>query len=144
MGREEQIIGERKRKISELKENGINPYPHTFERKNTCLESLNSSQGSLIKTAGRVMTKRDLGRIIFANLSDESATIQITFQDGETKEEVKSFFKKYVDTGDFVGVEGKIILTKTGQISILVEKIEMLSKAVLPLPEKYHGLKDKE
>lgn len=144
MGREEQIIGERKRKISELKESGINPYPHKFERKNTCLESLNSSEGSLVKTAGRIMTKRDLGRIIFANLSDESATIQITFQDGETKEEVKSFFKKYVDTGDFVGVEGKIILTKTGQISILVEKIEMLSKAVLPLPEKYHGLKDKE
>ncbi len=144
MGREEQIIGERKRKISELNEIGINPYPHSFEKKHTCLESLNLKEGENTKTAGRVMTKRDLGKIIFSNLMDESATIQITFQEGKTEEEVKSFFKKYVDTGDFIGVEGEIILTKTGQISILVEKIEMLSKAVLPLPEKYHGLKDKE
>jgi lysyl-tRNA synthetase class 2 len=144
MGREDQIIGERKRKINELKEAGINPYPHSFERKNTCLECLNSDEGTKVQTAGRLMTKRDLGKIAFANLADESGTIQLAFQEGETSEETKNFFKKYLDTGDFVGVEGKVILTKTGQISILVKKLVVLSKAVLPLPEKYHGLKDKE
>ena len=144
MGREDQIIGERKRKITELKEQGINPYPHSYERKNTCLECLNSKEGTSVKTAGRLMTKRDLGKIAFANLTDESGTIQITLQEGQTSDETKNFFKKYTDTGDFVGVEGKIILTKTGQISILVKDIVVLSKAVLPLPEKFHGLKDKE
>jgi len=144
MGREDQIITERKRKISELKEQKINPYPHSFDRKNTCLECLNSKEGLKVQTAGRIMTKRDLGKIAFANLTDESGTIQVALQEGKTTEEVKNFFKKYVDTGDFVGVKGEVILTKTGQISILAEDLVVLSKAVLPLPEKYHGLKDKE
>ena len=144
MGREEQITQERLRKLGELRVNGINPYPDKFDKKQNCAECLNSKIGSKVKTAGRLMTKRDLGKIIFCVLKDESEKIQLVLQDGETPQKEKDFFKKYLDSGDFVGIEGKIIKTKTGEISILVEKIELLSKSILPLPEKWHGITDEE
>ncbi|MFA4953475.1 MAG: lysine--tRNA ligase [Candidatus Pacearchaeota archaeon] len=142
MGREEQIIQERIKKLGEIRKQGINPYPHKFDKKQEvkdCLKSL----GKKVKTAGRIMTKRDLGKIIFCDLQDQSGKIQIVLQQGETPEKVKKLFK-LVDVGDFVGVEGKVFKTKTKQISILMKKIEILSKAIKPLPEKWHGLQDKE
>ncbi|GBE19939.1 MAG TPA: lysine--tRNA ligase [Candidatus Pacearchaeota archaeon] len=144
MGREEQIISERKRKIEELKKQGINPYPHKFDKKDSCAECLKSKLGKKVKTAGRLMIKRDLGKISFSKLQDGSGKIQIVLQDKKTPEKIKKFFKKYVDTGDFIGVEGKIFKTKTKETSILVNKVELLTKAILPLPEKWHGLQDKE
>jgi lysyl-tRNA synthetase class 2 len=144
MGREEQITGERLRKIQELRKSGIEPYEYSFEKKQNVLECAESKLNSKVKTAGRLMTKRDLGKIAFANLRDESGDIQLFLQDGETDSKEIEFFKKYVDSGDIVGVEGKIIKTKTGQLSILVKKIELLSKSIKPLPEKFHGLKDEE
>lgn len=144
MGREEQIIEERIKKISELRKNGINPYPHKFDKEQNAKECLKSKVGTKVKTAGRLVTKRDIGKIAFANLQDSNGNIQIVLQTGETPEKVFEFFKKYVDSGDFIGVEGKIIKTKTGQISILANKLEMLSKSIKPLPEKWHGLQDKE
>ena len=144
MGREEQIVQERLRKLSELRVNGINPYPDKFDKKQNCAECLSSKTGSKVKTAGRLMTKRDLGKIAFCVLKDESEKIQLVLQDGETPQKEKDFFKKYLDSGDFVGIEGKIIKTKTNEISILVDKIEILSKAILPLPEKFHGISDEE
>jgi lysyl-tRNA synthetase class 2 len=144
MGREDQIIKERLRKIKDLRKNKINPYPNKFDKKQSAAEASKSKLNSKIKTAGRLMTKRDIGKIAFANLQDTSGKIQIVLQKGETPEKVFELFKKYVDSGDYVGVEGKIIKTKTGQISILVNKLELLSKSVKPLPEKWHGLQDKE
>ncbi|MDD5012660.1 MAG: lysine--tRNA ligase [Candidatus Nanoarchaeia archaeon] len=144
MGREGQIIAERLRKIEELKKEGVNPYPNKFEKKNSVSECLKSKIGAKVKTAGRLMTKRELGKIAFAKLRDATGEIQIVFQDERTPEKMFSFFKKYIDAGDFAGVEGEIIKTKTGEISVLVKKIELLSKAILPLPEKWHGLQDKE
>ena len=144
MGREEQIVQERLRKLSESRVNGINPYPDNFDKKQNCAECLSSKIGSKVKTAGRLMTKRDLGKIAFCVLKDESEKIQLVLQDGETPQKEKDFFKKYLDSGDFVGIEGKIIKTKTNEISILVDKIEILSKAILPLPEKFHGISDEE
>lgn len=143
MGREEQIIQERLRKIKELRKEGVNPYPYKFEKEKNISECL-KSLGKKVKTAGRLMTKRDLGKISFCNLQDSSGIIQIVFQEGETPNKVIEFFKKGFDVGDFAGVEGKIFKTKTKQISILVKKLEMLSKSILPLPEKWHGLQDKE
>lgn len=144
MGREEQIIGERIRKIKELRSSGIEPYGYRFEKKQNIKDCVESKLNSKIKTAGRLMTKRDLGKIAFANLRDEFGEIQLFLQDGETNKKSFDFFKKYVDSGDIVGVEGKIIKTKTGQISILMQNIELLSKSIKPLPEKFHGLKDEE
>ena len=144
MGREQQITNERIRKIKELRKQGINPYPTKFDKKNSCDECSKSKISANVKTAGRLMTKRDLGKIAFANLQDNSGKIQIVFQDKKTPENAFDFFKKFIDSGDFVGVEGKIFKTKTNQISILVKKITLLTKSILPLPEKYQGLKDKE
>jgi len=144
MGREEQIIQERLKKIEGLREQGINPYPNQFDKKNTAEECVKSKLKTKVKTAGRLMTKRDLGRISFASLQDQTGKIQLVVQEGETPEQIKTFFKKSVDAGDFVGVEGTIMKSKTGEISILVKKVEILSKAVLPLPEKWHGIKDEE
>ncbi|MBI2004228.1 lysine--tRNA ligase [Candidatus Pacearchaeota archaeon] len=144
MGREDQIVQERLRKLGELRVNNINPYPDKFDKKQTCAECLKSKLGAKVKTAGRLITKRDLGKIAFCVLKDESEKIQLVLQDGETPQKEKDFFKKYLDSGDFVGVEGEIIKTKTGEISILVNKIEILSKAILPLPEKFHGISDEE
>jgi lysyl-tRNA synthetase class 2 len=144
MGRKEQITKERLRKIKELRAEGINPYPHKFDKKQTIGECLKKKIGGKVKTAGRLVTKRDIGRIAFCNLMDHSGKIQIVLQEGQTPESKRKLFKKYIDTGDFVGVKGEIIKTKTGEHSILVKDIELLSKSIVPLPEKWAGLKDEE
>ncbi|MBI2044433.1 lysine--tRNA ligase [Candidatus Pacearchaeota archaeon] len=144
MSREEQIINERLRKIDELKKKGIDPYPHKFEKKHTSSQSLKSKLGTKVVTAGRIMTKRNIGKIIFSNLRDHTGDIQIVLQEGETPSKSIEFFKRYIDVGDFVGIEGRVFKTKTKQTSILVDKLTILSKSILPLPEKFHGLQDKE
>jgi lysyl-tRNA synthetase, class II len=144
MGREEQIVNERLKKLNALKDRGVDPYPNSFDKKQTCLECSEGKIKSRVKTAGRLMTKRDLGKIAFCVLKDGSGKIQIVFQDGETPAKEKELFKKYIDAGDFVGVEGEIIKTKTGEISILVKKLTLLSKSILPLPEKWKGLQNDE
>lgn len=144
MGREEQIISERLRKLKELREKGINPYPEKFDKKQSCDECANSKLRAKVKTSGRMMTKRDLGKIAFCVLKDFSGSVQIVLQEGKTPDSERELFKKYIDSGDFVGIQGEIIKTKTGEISVLVKKLELLSKSILPLPEKWKGLKDEE
>lgn len=146
MGREDQIIRERKKKVEELKKKGINPYPASFDQEHPVGECLNKKIGSKVKTAGRMMTKREFGKINFADLRDFSGDIQLVFQEGKgkTPEEHLKFFSEYLDAGDIIGVEGKIFKTKTGEKSILVENVKILTKSLLPLPSKWHGLQDKE
>lgn len=144
MGREEQIINERLRKLKEIREKGINPYPNKYDKKQTCEDCLKAKINTKVKTAGRLMTKRDLGKIAFAKLRDGTGEIQIVLQDKETPDEKRKFFKKYFDSGDFAGVEGKIFKTKTGEKSILIKDITILNKSILPLPEKFHGLQSLE
>src|SRR3972149_6076508 len=144
MGREEEIIKERERKIQELKKQKINPYAYRFDKKDSVAKALKSKMGAAIKTAGRIMTKREIGKIAFSVLQDFTGRIQLVFQDGETSKKDFDFFGKYIDTGDIVGVEGKIFKTKTGEHSILVKNLVLLTKSILPLPDKWHGLEDKE
>lgn len=144
MSREDQIINERLRKLDEVKSLGINPYPDKYDKKNTCLECSESKVGARVKTAGRLMTKRDLGKIAFCVLQDGTGKVQIVLQDGETPNKTKDFFKKNIDSGDFVGIQGEVIKTKTGETSVLVKKIDLLSKSILPLPEKWKGLQNDE
>ena len=152
MGRKEQITNERLRKIGELKEQGIDPYPHYYEVKNYSADlkekhsKLKNGENSKSKAkiAGRLMSSRDFGKISFGVLQDSQGKIQITLQKGKTPEETMKLFKKYIDSGDFVGVEGQVMRTQRGEISILVKKLQILSKSISPLPEKWHGLQDKE
>jgi len=152
MGREEQIIENRLRKIKELREQGINPYPNKFEIKNYSSDlqkkykklKKDSKTKESVSIAGRIMIKRDLGKISFATLQDSKGKIQIISQEGETPSKVRDLFKKYVDSGDFVGVKGRVIRTKAGELSVVAKKIEILSKAILPLPDKWSGCKIKK
>lgn len=152
MGREEQIIKERLRKLNEIKSTGVNPYPYNFEKKDKAIE-LHKKHSKIkpettikakVKTAGRLTNFRDLGKIAFAVLQDDTGKIQIVLQEKQTPEEARKFFKKYIDSGDFIGVEGNIFKTKKGELSILVKKLTLLSKSLKPLPEKWHGIQDKE
>jgi len=152
MGREELIVGERKKKLDELLKKGINPYPHKYEVKDYSLDikdnfkKLKNNEKSKSKAvvAGRIMTVRDLGKLIFSTLQDCKGKIQIILQKDETSKDSFELFKKYIDLGDIIGCEGIVMKTKTGEISILIKNVKILSKSVLPLPEKWHGLSDKE
>ncbi len=152
MGREEQIINERLRKLKELRLKGINPYPNKYEVKHVSKDlhekykNLKKEQktNQIVKIAGRLMSIRDLGKIIFAVLQDGYGRIQITLQDKETPSKLIEFFKGYIDIGDFVGIEGTIFRTKTNELSVLVKNLEILSKSILPLPDKWSGFQDEE
>jgi len=152
MSRQDQIVNERKRKLEELEKKGINPYPHKFDVKDYSNEikekykGLKNNQKSKdkVRVAGRVMIIRNLGKLIFSTIQDSQGRLQIILQKGETKKEDFELFKKYIDSGDFVGCEGTIMKTKTGEVSVFVKRLELLSKSLMPLPEKWHGLKDEE
>ena len=151
MGREEQMINERKRKLKELRQQ-VNPYPHKFDVKNYSKDikegnkklKNNERSKNRVSVAGRVMTIRNLGKLIFATIQDSQGRLQLILHKGETNADDFSVFKKYIDAGDFVGCNGIVMKSKTGEISILVKKVQILSKSLLPLPEKFHGLKDDE
>jgi lysyl-tRNA synthetase, class II len=152
MGRKEQITSERLRKLEELKAQGINPYPNKYDVKQSSSEiqekykSLKNNQqkSDKVKVAGRLLTFRDIGKIAFGTLQDSSGNIQIVIQDPTTPKKIQTFIKKYIDSGDFIGVEGTIYKTKRGELSVLVKDLSLLSKSILPLPEKFHGIKDDE
>ncbi len=152
MAREDEIIKERMRKLSEIREAKINPYPYSFDKKNSCAElqdkykklKKDSKTKQTAKIAGRVMIIRDLGKLAFATLRDATGDIQILLKKGDTPEAVMKMLKKYIDAGDFIGVEGSLLRTQRGELSILVKKMELLTKSILPLPEKWHGIQDKE
>ena len=152
MGREDLIIGERKRKLEELQKLGVNPYPHKYCPENFSSEikekykklKENQKTKDHVKIAGRVMTIRDLGKLIFATIQDSHGKMQIILQKDETSKNDFEIFKKYIDVGDFIGAEGTIMKTKTGEVSVLIKKMQIITKSILPLPEKWHGISDKE
>ena len=150
MGREDQIVQERLKKIAELRKLGINPYAYSFDKKNSSSE-LQKKYAKLkedertkdsVKIAGRVMTIRDMGNLVFSHIQDSSGKIQIVLQKGETNPKQLEIFQKFVDAGDFVGVEGIVFKTRRGEVSILVKSVEILTKSMLPLPEKWHGIQN--
>ncbi|MDP3966567.1 MAG: lysine--tRNA ligase [archaeon] len=154
MGREEQIVEERIKKIGELRKEGINPYPDRFpyHEKKSFSEEVKGKYSKLKKegtsksseiVAGRVMTKRDFGKISFVTLQDLKGNIQLVFQDKGSPKNVLELFKK-VDSGDIVGAKGNPMKTKTGEVSLLVKEFFILTKSVLPLPDKHKGLQDED
>lgn len=155
MGREDEIIVERKRKIQELKKKGVNPYSHRFkyhESRNMGSEVLEKYSGlkneeiskDEVVVAGRVMFLRSFGKLAFAKIQDIKGNIQIVVQEGKTPEKIMELFNSYLDSGDIVGVKGNAMKTKTGEVSVLVKELDILTKSILPLPDKVHGLKDDE
>ncbi len=139
--REEDI---RKEKIKALKEQGKNPYADKFEITHSISEALKLEVGSKVKVAGRVMLKRVMGKFSFIKIANVFDRLQVSFSRNELDEEEYTFFKKQLDIGDFVGIEGELYLTQTGELTVRTQKFELLSKAQKPLPEKFHGLIDTE
>lgn len=135
---------QRLEKLERIREQGINPYPSKYDKKDDLAKAYKSKLGTKVKSAGRVMTKRDMGKLCFAHLMDESQKMQIVFQQDKMSKDDYKWFIKNIDIGDFIGLEGEIFKTKKGEISILVTKYELLAKAIRPLPEKWHGLADEE
>lgn len=151
---ESQILKVRLEKLEKLRGAGINPYPNDFKPKDKtkfikdrCVD-LSAEEIEKIKykfsIAGRLISKREMGKLIFAHIQDESGKIQILLAKDQIPEEKFDFFKKMVDLGDILGVKGRVIKTKTGEVTILVEDFKILTKSLRPLPEKFHGLKDVE
>ena len=101
-------------------------------------------EGQEVSIAGRLMSKRVMGKASFSHVQDQQGQIQIYVRRDDLGDEPYAFFKKMVDVGDIVGVAGKVFKTQKGEVSIHVERLELLSKSLKVLPEKYHGLKDVE
>lgn len=133
----------RKDKISKLIEMGEIPYKAKFER--TCtIKEAREKVGERVKIAGRIIFKRVMGKFGFIQIRDIDAKIQVSVGRNELNEEDYDFYKKMIDIADFVGVEGEVYLTQTGEVTVKCEKITLLSKTLRPLPEKFHGLTDTE
>jgi lysyl-tRNA synthetase class 2 len=132
-------------KYRELKSSGAYPYRERFERTHLTAEARALSLGTGgVRIAGRLLTVRLFGKLIFATMKDSAGKMQIALQEKEVGAERYAFFKKYVDIGDFIGVEGTIFKTKLGEITVDTKTFELLSKTLRPLPEKFHGLADQE
>lgn len=131
-------------KLKKLREKGINPYPEKFDSKQDIAEVIKMKAGKKIKIAGRLLTLREMGKICFCHILDSTGKIQIVLkQDSIGKDKFKEFSKIF-DPADFIGVEGEIFVTQKGEISVLVMDYILLSKSLRPLPEKWHGLQDRE
>ncbi|MEK7517124.1 MAG: lysine--tRNA ligase [Patescibacteria group bacterium] len=128
-------------KLKKLRSLGINPYPASYPKKQTIADSL-KSEGKIVSTAGRIFSLRTHGSIAFADLKDETGKIQIFFQKKLLGESYKNI--ELLDIGDFIGVEGKVVKTIAGEISIAPDSFAILSKSLRPLPSTHFGLKDPE
>lgn len=129
----------RLKKLQELKEKGINPFPPDFKRSHAIADARNLS-GKSVSIAGRVVALREHGKIIFADISDESGKIQALLRPDDLGEGFSLI--EFLDLGDFAGVTGEIVTTRTGEITVAAKEIKLLSKAIRPLPSMWHGLKD--
>lgn len=149
---ENEQISLRKQKLSEQRKKG-NAFPNDFKRVHlaqdlhTQYQNLSAEQlqekAIAVKIAGRMMTRRIMGKASFAHLQDMSGKIQIYIRQGDLPEEQYEAFKDF-DLGDIVGVEGDVFKTKTGELSIKAHRIQLLTKSLRPLPDKFHGLTDLE
>jgi len=131
-------------KMNVLREAGVLPYPERYEKSHLNHAAKELADGSQkIRTAGRVVAVRGFGKLTFGHLLDCSGTMQFALQKNKLVDKF-DLFMKTVDLGDFVGVEGEIITTRTGEKTIDVSSWTFLSKSLRPLPEKFHGLTDQE
>ena len=137
----------RRDKLAALQAEGRDPFQITKFDFNTNSAAVKADyeafEGKTVRVAGRLMSKRGQGKVMFCDLQDGAGRIQLFVKIDEMGEEEYNRFRKN-DIGDIVGVEGEVFKTKTGEISIRARSIQLLSKSLLPLPEKYHGLTDKE
>ena len=131
-------------KIPQIREAGFHPYAERFEKTHSIIGAAALADGTGdVKVAGRVISLRYFGKLAFGHIYDIGGTIQFSLQKNELGEMFDKF-KNLVDIGDFIGIEGEMITTKTGEKTVNAKMFTFLSKTLRPLPEKYHGLTDPE
>jgi lysyl-tRNA synthetase class 2 len=147
----ERIPQQRKDKLESLKSRGVDPYPIRFHRSHSCAEAIEQlkkqeetqANPAEAVVAGRIMANRGMGKLVFMDLLDGSGRIQL-FINKPKLDEASAELLKDLDIGDFLGAAGTIVRTRTGEPSIDVKALTLLSKSLQPLPEKWHGLQDTE
>ena len=149
----EQLIANRRSKLNDLKELGVDPFPPRFRVEDSVsavrdrfgeatAEELEAAAPA-VRLAGRLRALRGHGKAAFADLSDGAARIQLHLKKDRLGEEAWKVFK-LLDLGDFIGVEGVVFRTRTGELTVAVDRLSVLAKSLRPMPEKYHGLTDRE
>lgn len=140
-----EILRVRREKLQSLRETGSDPYLITrFDKTHSSAQVISrfdALEGKRVRAAGRVMSKRLMGKACFSHIQDEAGQLQLYVRQDMLGEESYAQFKK-TDIGDIVGVEGEVFKTNAGEISVKAAAVTLLSKSLLPLPEKFHGLKD--
>ncbi|TVR26160.1 MAG: lysine--tRNA ligase [Ilumatobacter sp.] len=136
-------------RLAELRDNGVEPYPYRFDRTHTLAE-IRDEWGELeagaeteakVAVAGRMMLRRDSGKLVFGSLRDRSGEIQLFISRAVVGDEAFADVKE-LDLGDWLGVHGTVMTTRKGELSVKADRIELLAKAVRPMPDKWHGLTD--
>jgi lysyl-tRNA synthetase class 2 len=153
MEEKNELIIQREKKLDELREKGIDPFYNKFKVKNSSADTREYAYGKAkeelesdakeFTLAGRVMAKREFGKAAFVTIQDGNGKMQLYFQKKTLGDDAFSLFKT-LDIGDIIGVSGTLFLTKTGELTLLVASLTLLTKSLRPLPEKWHGLTDVE
>jgi lysyl-tRNA synthetase class 2 len=153
MDEKKDFLQARTQKVNELKENGINPYANNFKALHTTQQVTELFKGKekeeietcedIFSIAGRVISVRSFGKAAFLHIQDRKGPIQAYIQKNKVGAESYDIFKK-VDIGDFIGIKGRVFLTKSNELTILADSFSFLTKTLRPLPEKWHGLQDIE
>lgn len=142
-----QILQVRRDKLAALQKEGKDPFQQTkftvSAHTQQIKDHFDQMEGQAVTVAGRLMSKRGMGKVSFCDLQDKTGRIQLYARRDEMDEAVYNAFKKY-DIGDLVGVEGEVFRTQRGEMSVRCKNVTLLSKSLRPLPEKFHGLQDKE
>lgn len=137
----------RREKLAELRENGKDPFQITTYHVDAYAKDINDKfdeyEDKMVSIAGRIMSKRGMGKAGFIDVADHSGRVQSYVRKDHVGDEAYADFKKY-DIGDIIGIKGEVFRTQKGQISVKAEEILLLSKSLRPLPEKWHGLKDQD
>ncbi|MDE7464012.1 MAG: lysine--tRNA ligase, partial [Clostridiales bacterium] len=133
-------------KLNELCEAGADPFKQTSFNVTAHAADITAEpkEGETVAVAGRLMSRRIMGKASFAHMLDRSGQIQLYVKRDNVGEDEYTAFKKQIDIGDIIGAVGKVFITHSGEVSVAVEKLTLLSKSLLPLPEKWHGLKDND
>src|SRR5712671_4452890 len=138
------LIEQRKAKLAALRAKGINPFANKFKPTEKCAEArANYVEGREVALAGRITAHRDMGKSLFIDIKDQSGRMQVYAQKNVLGDEPFDIFR-HLDLADFLGVRGTLFITKTGEISVRLTSFVVLSMAVRPPPEKWHGLADTE
>ncbi len=123
----------RNAKLTALREEGTIPYAQGFDRSHTLKEALTLPEGTKVAVCGRLISRRVMGKLIFAHISDAEGRVQISLSKGDYPEAFQ-LLRRMVDVGDFIGVTGEMYVTHVGEVTVRADSVVLLSKALRPLP----------